>query len=93
MDLDTGADILLVNQGLSMTAQEGLLYFGHITPLPRFHMTTGAGFLFKPEKKDVLLRRFRRITSREVYEPERSQFLWKHFFELNRRHGLEVTVM
>ncbi len=90
--LQSGADVLLVNQGLSATAQPGLLYFGHLTPLPDFHMTTGAGFLFAPEKKDMLLRRFRRMSGDDADDPEHAYALWKHFLELNRRHGLNVEV-
>lgn len=92
-DLGTEEGIEIVNRNFSLTAQVGLLYFGHVTSLTHFRMMTGAGFLFPPEKKEMLMRRYRRAGDGAADANDRSLLLWKHFFELNRRHGLETTVL
>ena len=78
----------LVDVGLSSSALPGYLAFLRLIKLEDFCMTSGIGFLFPPEEKNLLLKRSRRLKEKITSKAKLPRKLFTAFYKWNKTRGI-----
>lgn len=82
-------NIRLVDVGLSMSAEVGFIMFTRLISFEDFSMTSGVSFVFKPDLKSYICRRYKKIMKKFKGENE-LQKRFVAFFKLSKECGLEI---
>lgn len=80
--------VKIIDIGLSETAVPGLLVFFRLVSLADFNLSSGASFIFPPDKESYLLRQYQ-VIMRKVKSEDTAVQRFVAFFKLNQRIGLE----
>jgi len=87
--LNEKQNILLVDIGLSTSAEVGLLMFTRLISFDDFCMTSGVSFVFNPNLASYLKRRYKKIMKKLKIESDSTK-KFTAFFRLSKECGMEV---